>query len=354
MLPYWLLFFIMALPAAYVRGSVQEKNSRWSAFVVAVLVILLIGLRYQVGSDWYAYLRMFNDARYLDVGDVIKGSDPAFTIINWLVSKAGVGYWLVNLVCGAIFAYGLFRFSFNLPNPWLALAVAAPYLVIVVAMGYSRQGVAISLVMLGLLAVKKQSFGKFIFWTLAAAAFHKTAIIALPIVALSYSHNRILVILGGILLTIVGYYLFLSDSIDVLMTNYIDTTYESEGAAIRICMNAIPAFIYLVTIKKFPISTSEKAMWRNFSIIAVLSVPLVFQIESTTALDRLALYLIPIQLFVFSWIPQLFSVGGHPDRKLVILILLYAAAELFVWLNFATHAQNWLPYTLYPLAPGWS
>ena len=224
MLPYWLLYFMTALPATYVRGSLRERNSRWAAFCLAVFIVLLIGLRYQVGSDWNAYLRMFDDARYLDLPDVLVSSDPAFTIINWAVAKTGNDYWLVNLICGALFTYGLFKFAFILPNPWLALAVAAPYLVIVVAMGYSRQGVAIGLVMLGLIAIKKQSFAKFVFWTLAAAAFHKTAIVVLPIAALAYSRNRIFVILGAIALSIIGYYFFVAATMDVLMANYIDTT----------------------------------------------------------------------------------------------------------------------------------
>ena len=350
MLPYWLLYLLTALPAAYATGSVQERNSRWGAFCLAVAVALLIGLRYQVGADWYAYLRIFDDVRYVDLGDVPVGGDPAFTAINWVVSKAGIGYWLVNLICGVLFTYGLFRFTFNLPNPWLGLAVATPYLVIVVAMGYSRQGVAIGLVLLGLVAVKRHDFLKFVFWTLAAAAFHKSAIVVLPVVALAYSRNRVLVVLSAAIFTVVGYYLFVASAMDTLIATYVDYTYESQGAAIRIFMNAIPAAIFLLTIRRYQIPVSERNMWRNFSIIAIVSVFLVLQVESTTALDRIALYLIPIQLFVFSWLPLCFAnEDGSPDRRVVALILIYSAAVLYIWLNYATHADSWIPYQIYPL-----
>ena len=47
------------------------------------------------------------------------------------------------------------------------------------------------------------------------------------------------------------YYLLLADSVDNLVTNYIDAQYQSEGAAVRIAMNALPAGLLLVLRKRF-------------------------------------------------------------------------------------------------------
>jgi len=59
--------------------------------------------------------------------------------------------------------------------------------------------------------------------------------------------------------------------------------------------------------------------------------------------DRLALYLTPLQVVVFSRLPFLARKELHPD-VMVVLILFGYGAVLFVWLNFASHAQYWLPY----------
>ena len=40
---------------------------------------------------------------------------------------------------------------------------------------------------------------------------------------------------------VVLYYVLLADSVDNLVTNYIEAEYQSEGAAIRLAMNAVPA-----------------------------------------------------------------------------------------------------------------
>ena len=102
------------------------------------------------------------------------------------------------LIAGAICAIGLVVFCLNLPRPWLALAVAVPYLVIVVCMGYTRQGVALGLAMLGLVALGKKGIGWFVFWVMLAAMFHKTAVLLLPLAALAAAHNRFVAMAWGV------------------------------------------------------------------------------------------------------------------------------------------------------------
>ena len=65
---------------------------------------------------------------------------------------------------------------------------------------------------------------------------------------------------------------------------------------------------------------------------------------TSTAVDRLSLYIIPLQMAVLARMPRALD-----SPILRVTIMLYSAAVLFVWLGFATHAQYWLPYRFYPL-----
>ena len=77
------------------------------------------------------------------------------------------------------------RFAEAQQRPWLAMVVAIPYLVIVVAIGYTRQGVGDRLIMAGLASyTRKGSVLRFAAYVAIAATFHKTAVVALPLVAL--------------------------------------------------------------------------------------------------------------------------------------------------------------------------
>ena len=90
------------------------------------------------------------------------------------------GIYGVNLMCGVFFATGLVVFCRHQRLPWLALAVSVPYMLIVVAMGYSRQGVALGIAMLGLTALGRGSTLWFILWVVFAATFHKSAVFLHP------------------------------------------------------------------------------------------------------------------------------------------------------------------------------
>jgi hypothetical protein len=267
--------------------------------------------------------------------------------INWLISWLGLQIWAVNLVCGCIFAWGLWRFAANQPNSWLVTLAAIPYLVIVVAMGYTRQGVAIGIIMAGLSKVDRAPFWRFVAWTALAMTFHKSSILVLPIVALSRHQSRLITFLILLFAGVALYYLFIRSTIDVMVNNYIVAEYESEGAGIRVAMNVPPAIIYLLMRNRFGFSENEQRLWRNFAISAVLAVVLLFSMSSSTAVDRMALDLIPLQLVVLGRLPDALS-RNRTSGLVIAFVIFYSAAVQFVWLNYATHSEDWLPYRVFP------
>ena len=345
---YWGLFSYFAAGSLLHGNRRPERQQARYAFLAlgAVLVALVIGLRYEVGADWQTYKFLFSYSRFADLERVLAIGDPGYQLLNWLVQRGGGEIWQVNLVCGAIFAGGLLRFAKAQSDPWLAFLVAIPYLVIVVAMGYSRQAVAIGILMAGLGSVQRGgSVIRFAVYVAIAAFFHKTAVIALALVIFSSERNRILNAIAGVALFVLLYDLFLADSVDQFVSNYIEAEYSSQGAAIRVVMSLIPATIYLLSSQRFGFSPFEQRMWRYFSISAWALLALLLVLPSSTAVDRLALYITPLQVAILSRLPVAFRSPG-PGKLMVIL---YSFAVLFVWLNFAAHAEYWLPYQFYPL-----
>jgi hypothetical protein len=67
-------------------------------------------------------------------------------------------------------------------------------------------------------------------------------------------------------------------------------------------------------------------------------------LPSSAAVDRLALYIIPLQLAVMSR-PRIVMVS---ERLGTVLIIVYAAAVQFTWLTYAHHARFWVPYHFWP------
>lgn len=301
-------------------------------------------MRYKVGGDWFAYERMLELDKLKALGDVLTGGDPGYHFLSWLVARAGGSIYWVNTVCGMILMSGVVRFSRALPLPWLALLVAIPYLIIVVGMGYTRQAAALGFVMLGLVALGNHNARGFVVWTVLGAAFHKSAVLMLPVAALAATSNRFWSLFWGGIISLGAAYFFVFDSAEHLWANYVEAEYQSQGGLIRVLMNAVPACIYLLYSRGMKLNDEARQLWFWMAILSLVCIPLVML--SSTATDRVALYLIPIQLFVFSHLP--FVAKDSLLRAAIVLgVIAYYILVQFVWLVFATHSNAWLPYQVF-------
>lgn len=354
MWPYFAFFLVPAIAAMAEKQPMQRVRRIASGLqlpwmLAGVGITLVIGLRSRVGGDWFNYEAMLEQWVGLTFMEAITSPDPGYALLNWIALEMDWGMVGVNMLAAPLFALALVRFCRSLPRPWLALAISVPYLVIVVGMGYSRQGVALACSMLGLLALGRGSPRKFLFWVLLGATFHKTAVLLLPIAALVHNRNRFLTVVYAALTTVGAYFLLLADAVSDLYEHYVTAEYQSEGALVRLLMNAIPAALFLLNWKRFGFAPAQASLWRWFAWISLLLLAVLFATGASTAVDRVALYMLPLQLVVFSRLPEVFGGRAGNAQAWVGSVIAYYAVVLFVWLNFATHAGYWIPYRFYLL-----
>lgn len=354
MWPYWAMFLLPAVGALVEGASLRaparsQRKGQLQWITVGVGVAVLVGLRAHVGGDWANYEAMLDAWDGMSLSEAVTVTEPGFGILSWIALQLDWGLVGVNMLTAPLFAFALVRFCRSLPRPWLALAISIPYLVIVVAMGYSRQGVALACSMLGLLALGKGSIRSFAAWVILGATFHKTAVLLLPLAAFMRNRNALLSIVYLVAIAIAGYFVVRSDAAADLYENYVLAQYQSEGALVRLLMNAVPAVLFLRTWRRFGLTPAQVALWRWFSWISLALLAALFVTNASTAVDRVALYILPLQLVVFSRLPEVLGQRTLSGQTWVVMIVIYYAAVLFTWLNFATHAQYWIPYRFYPL-----
>ena len=362
MLPYWLLFLFFAVGAlltlrplslalAAEVGATQASARRARPlFVLGMLLLtLMVGLRFEVGGDWFSYANIFERTTD-DLGRELTRGDPAYQFLNWLVHELRGEMWHINIVCAVIFAIGLHRLATTQPEPWLVLVVAVPYLVTVVAMGYTRQAAALGVLMAGLAAViRGAGLVKFAVYVFIAALFHRTAVVVLPLMAFVFPRSRLtdVLIVAGISLSL--YFLLLQESVDTFTRNYLEARYSSQGAAIRIAQLALAAGLFFLSRQALGFSERERRIWRNFCVVTFGTVVALLISPSSTAVDRMSLYLMPMQVVVLARLTQWLT---QPVLAR-LLVTLYSALVLFVWLNYASHAPAWLPYQTILEESGW-
>jgi EpsG family len=138
----------------------------------------------------------------------------------------------------------------------------------------------------------------------------------------------------------------LQDKADSSIAGYINTGYSSSGTAIRVAMNALPACLYFLYRSRFRLDQDERRFADVLALIALAFVGLLLVSPSSTAVDRMALYIIPIQLFVLGRLPLALARTEADYKRLAAGVVAYSAAVIFVWLNFAVDAPAWVRYSL--------
>ena len=327
---------------AAVASKARRKHSIFPFLVVGCAFALFIGLRHHVGGDWGNYARYFDKVKIQTLTEVITSSDPGYGVLNWLMHRWELDIYGVNMICAIIFLTGLIVCCRQQPRPWLGFAVAFPYLVVVMGMGYTRQGVALGLFFLAISCMERGYFKRYLLYVAIAAFFHKSALLMVSFgVFLHYKGWKLRVF--AILLAGFGLWdLLLAESQELLWREYVESTrYYSEGARVRVVMNLVPGLILIYFRKRWKEIYPNYMFWLILSIASLLSV---FLVEfASTAVDRMALYLTPLQVVVFARLPTLIRKEISPKFLAMGIVLGYALV-LFVWLNYATNAVRWLPY----------
>lgn len=331
------------------QGGANRRGARYGLALLLIAFAVLIGARFEVGGDWVSYEEINEYIRHETLAASMSFGDPGFGFVSWVLSRVGLGAAGPSMFCGSVLIYGLWRFGKSLADPWLAVTAAVPYLLIVVGMGYVRQGAAIGFVLIALTQFEQGRVVHFLKWVGVATLFHVSAILVLPLAAFVVVRKRPIAFVPLAALGAALYVFLLAPRMDRFYENYVVAEYDSSGAFVRLAMNAVPATIFLIYRKRFPVTEASRAFWTSVAVLSLALVALVLVSPATTALDRIGLYCIPIQLFVFGNIGAVIT-RTIPGRRLVsIAAVTYYAGVLFIWLNYATNAENWIPYKFQPI-----
>jgi hypothetical protein len=143
-----------------------------------------------------------------------------------------------------------------------------------------------------------------------------------------------------------GYGLYaaiLAPDLEQYQSGYLEAEMNSQGALIRVMLCLLPALLFLPFRRRFLLPPASQRIWSLIALLALVATIGLFTVASSTAVDRIALYLIPLQLFVGSRLPdtRLFGLGPGTWTQLIVA---FSLVVLLTWLLFATHAQYWLPY----------
>jgi EpsG family len=343
---YWAIYALPAMIALF-EGINRHRGGIHPVAFLLFLLFFVMAFR-QSGGDYATYLNMYESFAGITVIEWSQRTEPLYGFLNWASNELGWGLYGVNGACALIFTYGLYRFALDEPKPLLLVAIAMPYLAIVTAIGYTRQGTAIGLFMLGLTYLRRKQPIKYAICVLLAMGFHTSAIITAPLVYFAVvdkfaQYRRPIAIAGAALGGYVAYAVF-ADRLEFLVNVYASESsrYESSGALQRSLLNGIAGVTFLLMRTRWKAIFDDYNQYYYVAFAAIASVPL--SLAYSTAIDRLGLFFLPFQLIVFSRLPLL-QRSRRAEIIFTALVLIAYGLVLFVWLHLGQHSQAlWLPF----------
>ena len=337
MIVYYFVFFIPAL-AVLSPFRLTPASQRFLWLATGVCFAFFVGLRHEIGTDWPNYQKQFYDM----AGGDLPWSEPSYSFLNYYSAVLGFDIHAVNLVCGIVFTVGLFSFCWQERLPWLALVVAVPYLMIVVGMGYTKQAAGLGLLLWGLVRLQRGQIKTYVVAVLLATTFHTTALVCLIFAALRARTKglRFTLIFMAVVVTLLS--IFIAQRLDALYGRLANVNIlDSSGAAIRLTMNVVSLAGLLAFRKRWQEQYGSIELWVWMGGLSAIG--LAFTPIASTAVDRVALYFLPLQIVVWSRLPTL-MVGIWQRTQAIAVIIIGYAAVLAVWLNFGNQSHHWLPY----------
>jgi hypothetical protein len=133
-----------------------------------------------------------------------------------------------------------------------------------------------------------------------------------------------------------------------LAESYAATGFDSTGSTVRVSIAAGAGVLFFMSRRKFSRNADELRIWTTMSTVAILIAPTLLVTPSSTVVDRIDLYVIPVEIFVFGRLPAVFGRRIAVYEILMLGVIICSAAELYIWLKWANSAFTWLPFHIFP------
>ena len=346
------VYWIVALLTGFV-GNIAEKNpsikkldnnkeqispNKVAVFFLGLVLILVAGLRYYVGTDFGAYY--INSSSYLltDLWDrIVALNEPGIVLLS-LIGNAFIRNDQTLIFVCSLFTIILFVFTIFKRSPTFTVSMLL-FLFLGVWHGSFngiRQYLAAAIIFAGFNYIIERKFFRYLLIILLAFLFHKTALVMIvPYFILNRKPDfkQIILLLVSTLI-ILGSYDFIFETIGSLKGKEIDVTgdyYSRSVNVFRILVAASPSIMYFAFCRKDNHSKEEiffvnAILLNTFTAIASMS---------SAYLARVDIYTNIFVIIGFGYLVHLIE-----DEKTQKIILIVSLVLYFIYWWYSIYTVN--------------
>lgn len=343
--------YVGIVVACAILGILLERSyARAILYAFCACVAAFIALRYRIGPDWQSYDLIIAQMYHASLSKLTVNPEILSNLLYWIAGNGGGGIILLNTVGAISLMAGVAELARRTPYPWLALASALSYLVLVFGMSGVRQSIAIGLIFFGFAHYQNWGIARRIGWAALAAMFHTSgvffAFVAMLTLPLKLKHK--LAIAVPLLLLTLGLALrtdAFQSGIEKYYNSYFSGQYDidSGGSLFHIAMVVWPALVYLAFRRKLDPFLFDRDLVLYLAIGALFLIP--FNFVSTTAASRLGLYFFVVPIAV---LPAICAALPRLAFGFVYVgLFAYQVAVASIWFSTGNMTEWYVPYRSY-------
>lgn len=392
---YYTLVFFPIIFLLFEKIIDNKKYIKYLWFLFFFYLILFLGLRNQVGGDWYQYLNNYQIENLVNpLNRLSQGNPNLFDSIFYFFAINEISINFLYFTLTIIFTYFLFKMLGSLKYKWLALLSTIPYLIIVVSIGYIKQATAISFIFFAIYNFNQSNIKNMNISITVASLTHISASIFFLLNIYLFigrlSKKKIYFLIGFVLIISLFIIIIFLD----LFKNYlIYSDNISTGYIYRIILG-LP-FLFIIMFLKYigylDSTVNRKFIYKfythfyllliflsiiNYLYNDILNSPIktlpnflefikaysvrgcfdpnicakevIVQFQISTLIDRIHIYFMIIYPLIisdlFKYIHTKFNQNMQILLSTYLIYFLFIFTQLYLWLNFANHSKYWLPY----------
>ena len=354
MMASFLLYIFCFVFSACMIALAQRTSRKLFTIIGLATPILLVGLRQGVGTDYAAYVYMFNEFSQISLQNLITMPENSIELgfyaiiqLSWLLTRDYTLMFGASAMLTVCFAYlGIKR----LVPRYLPIAFFLYLLVLMPSsMNLVRQGIAMSVIIFAISYIIRGNVYKYIACVLVAASFHTSALIMLPLYMLklvgnikkiNVNTNLSIVIVITLCFGVLLPSLIASGSMNILLGDYANYEGMQVGIGLVTLFFAI-ILIPLVIIFYQPLGRKSETA-RLLGAMVFIEVALLGLSSVSGVFTRISYYFTFAGLLYITMIPNIINPKGA-QVVAWILIALYGILYFTVTYYFAGYS-NIFPY----------
>ena len=322
--------------------------------ILSIILILFVGLRYEVGGDWVPYATIYYEAQFYDLISVINNQqDPLFYVLNYFIALSGFqnGLVFVNITISIFSFFTFYKFiNYNKLN-FLSFVIFYPFIVIIL-MGFVRQSIALGFLFLILSNNLEKNQKKNFLFAFLASQFHFSGylLFLIPIFVLFTKLQLLLKPLNLFLLVFILFIFYIYVFPIFIFKLWVFDYYidSSMGGLFKNFPILIASSIFIFSFISIFKEIENRNFYLTLSIFSVLCYLSIFLYGSLS--DRILVYSIPLLILTFSKIHDFIDLS-YLKILYYFSIITFFLLFMIVWLSFSNSSDAWIPYNLYLSKP---